>query len=222
MRYDLNKEKDCKALSRRIFAAYQKFSKGLGRGEDCVQEILCRMLEGRHQHSTIDQAVIDYLRSTYGDSRVFGDIERQNHNFPDPLEPGDFDRILPMDFRRKSSNRLDFDECAKRIGNQIDRGIFGLFFKWGLNEAEIGNLFGFSPSRVCQRLKRIQSSISARIKSEESRDKKESQAKVAGLLSEKAKGNLRGMEQVSFERMEVGQSWGMESFNEQSLSEWTS
>ncbi len=219
MRYDLNSEKDCKTLSRRIKCSYQRIAKGLGDPEDCIQSIFLRMLEGKGQHQTIDQSVIDYLRATYGDSRIYSDDERSNRNNPYSIGPGDYERLLPVDIRRESSARLDFDECSRFIGNKLDKVCFGLFYKWGLSEAEIGNLFGFSESRVSQRLKRIQGCISARIKSQESRAKEERQRKMEEILCPQAKRNGWRMEQVSFERMEIGQSWAMASFNEQGFEE---
>lgn len=214
MRLDLNNEKDIKKISKRIRISYQKLSGRINGSDDCIQEVLKRMLEGKHQHSTIDQAVIDYLRSNYGDKRLSSYIERQKFNNSNSFEPGELENIIGFDDRKQSSNRLDFNECSKWIGNQIDKAILGLYFKWGLNEVEIGHLFGFSESRVSQRLQRVQKCISTRIKIEKSRDEKEAKKKMEGILSKETKRNMWRVEQISFERMEIGQSICMETFNE--------
>jgi len=216
MEYDLTSRKGIDGISKRIRISYRKLSGGLGDAEDCVQEILVRMYGGRHKHSTIDQAVIDYLRSTYGDSRVYSHDERNNLNFAVSIETGgtSLERLLRNDAGGESLERLNLDECAGWIGNKIDRGCLVLFYKWGLNEAEIGYLFGFSESRVSQRLKRIQKCISARLKIKASRERAGQMEKV---LCSEAKGNQRRLEQVQAEGLENIQSWPMESDNETSF-----
>ena len=173
-----------------------------------------RMFEGRHQHATIDQAVIDYLRANYGGTRLRGNPQRQNLERAHHVEPGDLDRLLPVDTGRESPDRLDFDECARWIGNQIDRASFGLSFKWGLNAAEIGDLFGFSESRVSQRLERVQKCISARAKAQKSGT---SSRQMATILRPEAERHLWWVGEITFERMETGQSFSVASFNEKSF-----
>lgn len=205
-------------IEKRIRISYAKLSKRTSGVDDCVQEILTRMLEGRHQHSTIDQAVIDYLRSTHGRPGSPGYLERQKLENAHSLESSGLGCLDQYSFGRESSNRLDFSECRGWIGNQVDKAAFGLFYKWGLSEVEIGDLFGFSESRVSQRLKRIQGSISARIKAQEGAGlSNQRTSQVACLLRPEAERNLWGVGQITFERMETGESWGMESFNEKSF-----
>jgi len=213
-RFDLKKKEDVEKVSRRIRASFKKFSKRTDGADDCAQEILKRMLEGRNQHQTIDQAVIDYLRTDSGRKGLPGYNARKKLQYAHSLEPTSLERLLDLDHGRKSPYRLDFEECRGWIGNQIDRAIFDLFYRWGLNEVEIGNLFGFAGSRASQRLKRIQSSLSARIKAQESRN---ASGKMAQILRQETERNLWGMGQITFTRMEIGESFGVASFNEKSF-----
>lgn len=89
-----------------------------------------------------------------------------------------------------------------------------LFYGWGFNEAEIGNLFGISESRVCQRLKRVQEGLSKRIAAQERR---ESAGELAKVLCPQAEGVRWTVGKVSFARMEIGKSWGVESYSEASF-----
>jgi len=213
-KYDFNKKEDVEKVSKRIRASYQRITKRTNGADDCAQEILLRMHEGKHQHSTIDQTVIDYLRSNHGDSRLPSYSERKKLEYAYSPEPRAMERILELADGGKSPHRLDFDECSRWVGNQIDRAALGLFYQWGLSETEIGNLFGFSESRVSQRLARVQKCISARIKAKESGA---SSAKVAIVLREEAERQLWGVGEITFERMETGESFGVASFNEKSF-----
>lgn len=213
-RLDLSKKKDVEKITKRIRHAFRKLAKRADGADDCVQEILLRMHEGRHQHSTINQAVIDYLRANYGDSRLPSYLARKKLEYADSPEPRKMERILELADGGKSPHRLDFDECARWAGNQIDRAALGLFYRWGLSEAEIGHLFGFSESRVSQRLKRVQKCISARVKAQESRT---ASGEVATILRSETERKLWGVGEITFERMETGQSFGVASFNEKSF-----
>ncbi len=209
-RYDFNNRADVETISKRIRISYRKLSGGIVDVEDAVQEILTRMCEGKHQHSTIDQAVIDYLRERYGGAGVRSNAKKHALESANATEPKEMERLLNVNNGPELVDRLDFDECSEWIGNKIDRGCLGLFYKWGLNEIEIGHLFGFSESRVSQRLQRIQKCIQQRIKTQESRER---ESQMENVLCQKAEGNRGRMEQVSFERMEIGPSWPMESDN---------
>ena len=213
-KYDLYKKEDVEKISKYIRLSYQKFTKRIDGADDCAQEVIARMLAGQHQHSTIDQAVIDYLRTNSGRKGLPGYSARKKLEHAYSPEPRDMERLLNLANGRKSPDRLDFDECASWIGNQVDRGCLGLFYKWGLDETEIGNLFGFSCSRVSQRLKRIQSCISERIKAKESRA---ASGEMAAVLRPQAERQLWGVGEITFERMEIGKSIGVASFNEKSF-----
>jgi DNA-directed RNA polymerase specialized sigma24 family protein len=213
-RLNFEKKDEVEKISKRIRISYNKFSKRTDGSDDCVQEILTRMFEGKHQHSTIDQAVIDYLRANHGDTRLPGYSERQKLEYSDSLTERDMERVLGVVDARESSNGLDFDECSRWIGNQVDRAIFWLYYKWGMDEIEIGNIFGFSSSRVSQRIKRVQECISTRIKAKKPGALQE---KVAIVLRQETERNLWGMGEITFTRMETGQSFSVESFNETSF-----
>ncbi len=122
------------------------------------------MLEGKHQHSTIDQMVIDYLRSTYGGTGLRSNLAKHSLERAHSVEPEDMERMLELSVQEKAPHRLDFDECARWIEDPIDRCTFGLFFYWGLSVEEIGNLFGVGKGRISQRIKGIQRCILERLK----------------------------------------------------------
>lgn len=161
---DITTPEGIAAISRRIRIAYLELSHGNHHAEDCVQEILCRMLEGRHRHATIAQAVVDYIRKNAGDSRLEFHVQKSAPNRARPTEPRHLERLMRVDDRRPRFDRLDFEKCAGWITNQVDRACFRLFYQWGLTEMEIGTLFGFSESRAHMRIKKANKAIEERIK----------------------------------------------------------
>lgn len=98
--------------------------------------------------------------------------------------------------------------------NKFDRAIMILTYEWGLNEIEIADLFGVSESRVSQWHARIQKRLSARIAKEKSSIR---ERKMETLLSQKAGGNERRLEQDPTEGVERCQSFGVASFDEESF-----
>jgi|SRR6185437_617520 len=216
-RFDFEKKKDIEKISQRIRSSFQKLSKGIGNADDCVQEILLRMCEGKCLHQTIDQAVIDYLRTITGRKGMGSYTARQNLERADSFGPGDLERVLPVDLGRDLADGVDFERMLRAHPWQ-DRVCFKLRYGWGLSEAEIGNLFGFSESRASQRLARVQMRLSARIQAEKRAGiPSEREGEMARVLRPEAERQLWGMGEITFERMETGQSFGVESFDEKSF-----
>ena len=54
-----------KELRKRAIASATRYGFA-GSAEDIAQEVLCRFVEGRGKHQTVDQAVIDVIRSEHG------------------------------------------------------------------------------------------------------------------------------------------------------------
>lgn len=98
--------------------------------------------------------------------------------------------------------------------NKIDRAIMILKYEWGLNEIEVGDLFGVTESRVSQWHARVQKRLSARIAKEESAIR---ERKMETLLQKEAGRNWRGLEQDPTEGMERCESFAMASFDEESF-----
>lgn len=176
--------------------------------EDCISEITTRMLEGRHQHSTIDQAVIDYLRKQYGSKRTLGSDPRKVLRPEDTKELHDnigSDRGL-FDSSKYGTLEHGIDpwELHRLVVGERNKIIFGLIHIWGLNETEIGNLFGVSPSRICQRIKGIQESLQQRVGKKKSRQEKASLEKI--LLQENDSHAWR-VESFEDKGLETFQSW---------------
>lgn len=176
--------------------------------EEIAQAVRLRMLEGRHQHATCDQAVIDYLRAEYGrkgepgyDLKQALTLKRQSWEEYIIQHPGQFRTEL-------GHGSIAFD-LLKHIRGQ-DRAMFLLTHYWGFNEIEIGNLFGISPSRVCQRLQRVPKCVQSGIKAEKSAYRKREMEKI---LHPKASYYARDMELRTYQGVAIGESWQMASFD---------
>lgn len=216
-RYDFNKEEDVAKVSARIRVSFEKLAGRVDGGDDCVQEVLCRMLAGKHQHATIDQAVIDYLRANLVNKRVGSHLAKQRFQQPYSYEQGEYDRTIQASDGRDLVDRLDTGRIRKFIGNKEDRIVFNLTTVWGMSEAEIADILGVGPSRVHQRLKRIQSGLSTRAKAKEPRASASGTREVERVLREETKGIEWRLGSFEIGRVEKAESWQVASFNETSF-----
>lgn len=134
--------------------------KGLSHeSEDFASFAIERYLNGRA--ATFGQLFTDYLRAQYGDTRLPGGLLRSRINWG-------MQQITDVGIQPKSCDRgnsfpsgdnLSIRESCLRGSDKIDRACLILFYYWGFTEDEIGQCFGFSESRVSQRLKRISKNI---------------------------------------------------------------
>lgn len=215
MRWDLTNEKHIEKIKRRIAFSYNKFG-GRSEGvEDCAQEVITRMLEGRHKHSTIDQAVIDYLREHCGYKGFRRRTKGQDNPIANSYEQGEFDNFIRDDSIRDVGDRIDTDRLIG-MSRHWERCVMTLIFREDYGQVEIGNLFGVSESRVSQWVQRIQGRISTKIKIEESKSQRKRAQELEGVLSQEANGGPR-LEQNQIEGLERCESFGLETFNEASF-----
>lgn len=155
--------------------------------EEISQEVLCRMLEGKHQHSTIDQAVIDVIRKRFGRTGTPGYDKK--HALAKSLQAGDGLENLESTIGNNDGTSLDDRLDIKRAiiefrGRQ--RAIIVLRFIWGMNEIEIADIFGVTESRVSQWLKGIQGRLSKRA-AQESDSEGERENSMEKMGTEKGK-----------------------------------
>lgn len=141
---DLNNLLSIQRLVR--YAARKRF--GITSGlDDLAQEVACRILEGRHQRSTIDQMVIDYLRSSQGQ----GEAKRK------------LLKALPLESVKKHPCRLSENRILSRLtllslsktltAREIE--IILLYFAQGLSFREVGEIYRLSASRILRIIKSI-------------------------------------------------------------------
>lgn len=215
MRWDLRNEKDIEGIQERI-----KFScRKMGRPDICeeaAQEVYARLLEGKHKHATIDQAVIDYLRTVSGRKGVPSYASRQAFEHSYSYEPRHDANSIVRSFGINMDDRLDVRRLIGMV-RHWERAIMNLYFVEGYGQAEIGNFFGVSESRVSQWLERIQKRISNRVGSEESRLRGQAKEGLETILSEKANGNRWRVEQGQIEGLARCKSWAMEILDEASF-----
>jgi len=175
----MSKRKSIEELADRIKIASFKF--GL-RGEDiqdATQEILLRMYEGKHKHSTVDQMLIDYLRTQSGRKGEVGYDSRKALARPERLYASDGrDRGLVdgAKFRdlecgvdaglsdRLVDGRIDCEryfEKLKLFLNERELYIYNSYIVDEKTLKEIGNDLGLTESRACQLLKNIKDKLFA-------------------------------------------------------------
>jgi len=168
---------------------------------DVLQEYECCLLEGKALNQKPKYFVIDYLRKHNADKRYLSNnVISQFEERGQAIVGG-----LP---RFKLSSGQDYFEYGKFIKGR-DKIVFNLFYRWGINETEISNIFGVSLSRVSQRVKRISERIRKKIKKEKQREKKISLEEV---LREKTKREWWGVELFKSQEMEIGSPFGVEKY----------
>jgi|GEM_PF-4976727 len=203
-----------KTIKGRIQASLQKFG-FISDTDDCTQEYCLYMLEGKAQHQTIDQFVIDYLRRTRGDKRVRSHTQRQNFENADSIGTGAYEPAHHGYMGSYLETRIDCIGSLRSITNRTDREMSQLFYHYGYNEAEIADHYKVSISRVCQRLTRVQKCLSARIAKETRRQRKGArEMEILGGIEAKII-SFKAHERVALE--EPGQ---MARLNETCFEKW--
>lgn len=133
--------------------------------EDLAQDVLLKFISGSGTGQTVDQAVIDAVRGSLGDSRSHSSELRRNFH----LYPIGMDDLAASEVpRRHPQDRLGFESIIQGL-NSTDRAVVCLRFIWGLDGKEIGHCFGVTESRISQRLQRIQAGLSEALSREEQR-----------------------------------------------------
>jgi|CXWL01.1.fsa_nt_gi DNA-directed RNA polymerase specialized sigma24 family protein len=128
-------------LSSKISYTYYALGGDMRYRDDAVQEILLRMLEGRHKRATISQAVIDYMRRESGRK---GSINYNNKKI-----------VEYKDTIALTNNKLDVDSYISSNFTKEQRISFILYYKWGFTLKEISDVIGVSAKQVFKYLKRI-------------------------------------------------------------------
>lgn len=154
-------EEKVKKTTARIKARILRYGYG-HLGEDCAQEFFCRVLQGKSQHQTVDQFVIDYLRECFGSPRTPGFARRKAREHADSYEQGDFDRTTRHCDGTTLDDRFDLFGLVNTLRGR-DREIAVYSMIWGMSEAEVADRYKVTESRICQILKRIQGRLSERI-----------------------------------------------------------
>lgn len=172
----MSKRKSIEELASRIKIASFKF--GL-RGEDiqdATQEILLRMYEGKHKHSTVDQMLIDYLRTQSGRKGEVGYDSRKALARPERLYASNGrDRGLVDGAKfRDLEYGVDTGLSDRLVDGRIDCERYFEKLKLFLNERElfiynsytnektlkeIGEDLGLTESRASQLLKNIKDKL---------------------------------------------------------------
>jgi hypothetical protein len=152
--------------------------------EDFAQYAAEKWLLGRR--TTVDQLFTDYLRQNYGDFRSPGGRDRAIGRHTQKAIDDNI-QYSGSNFRDSPDSRTYVRSGTQYLKEEsrIDQACYMLFHMWGFLETEIGNLFGFSGSRVCQRIKRVQSGLSARIAKEKSEVCREGKRIVEAVREEK-------------------------------------
>lgn len=146
-------------------------------GEDIVQDVLLGFVEKPHSRQTVDQAIIDSIRSRYGGRVTKTNPEGKNsrrkgkravyslHNLepkdiplshmPRPVGPGPLDSdILKILAKILKSNSID----------RIDHAVFMLVHGYGFLHEEVGALFDFTSSAAHLRKKKTERLMANEIK----------------------------------------------------------
>lgn len=128
------------------------------RSEDLAHDAIVEWLEGRGQHQTVDQAVIDAIRRAFGRPGLPGHELRRNLE----QRPKSMDRLARHTSREVDRDSVhDFDRLIRTL-EPIQRAIVCLRYVWGFQEIEIAQCFGVSESRISQRLQAALSRIASR------------------------------------------------------------
>ncbi len=113
--------------------------------DDGAQHIALKYLENPDSKQTIDQAVIDYLRKTFG---------RPDRPGPRLNEGNEVKYGCMDDHAQTPAHELEPDRLLERLNRTHlkpqERASLVLFFRWGFSCREIGQLFGTTEAGASQ------------------------------------------------------------------------
>jgi len=180
-------------LSEKLYRRAIKTAKCQGLGdeaEDFAGWIAKRWLEGKSQKQTLDQALCDYKRQHWGDTRksatkksgqasLKGSLKSKARFTSASIAPSGTQELgpgqIPHDLIQRPTTLEEINQDRNFAGfihglkvlSQIEKMFSILHFVWGFDGQEIAVVAGVSPSRVSQRLTLIKEKISRRVSSEE-------------------------------------------------------
>lgn len=140
-----------------ISAAKYGFSE---HAEDIAQEVLLHFLEGRGKSQTVDQAVIDSIRRKFGRVGATGFSARNALAMAESIETEDGQREFTAPI--SGGQLVDDDRDLERVGRLfegVDAVIFRMRFKEEMLQDEIAKVLGVTESRICQRVKSMESEM---------------------------------------------------------------
>ncbi len=118
--------------------------------EDIGQATVLHYLEGKGDKQFIRHAARDVVRALFGDTR------NEKHPAQEAeRRAGDSQYVAAPE---KSEAKLIAERAMNRLSGQ-NRVIAYLYFKWGFNQEEIAEVFGFKDPRACQKLREIREEL---------------------------------------------------------------
>lgn len=152
-KYNLSTKKDIESLQKKVKYIYSKISGKTSGEEDCAQDVFLNIITNPQRISSIDQMVIDHLRSKSGDKRYICythgfNLESSRNNggeFIEYLKTSDMDNLSESELIR----------IADKTKTKMHRAIILLYYFWGFETNEIAKLFGVTSSWISQEHKKI-------------------------------------------------------------------
>lgn len=168
---------DVQKLQRRIKYAYNKITGYRDGWEDCSQDIIMRWMMNPGGGQTVDQAVIDYIRTELGRTGTVNHEARQKFNNALSLSPTNHEGnhpgnvVDPLDKiadSRCNHERYEIVKDFEKVTNDVSlsvrqRVVTKLYYVWGLKCIEIADLFGITESRVSQILECTQLKLKKKV-----------------------------------------------------------
>lgn len=136
--------------------------------EDFAQDVLLKFSEGRGRHQTIDQAVIDAIRTRFGRPGLPGHAQRHALESAVPIDFEDGEPTIRAAVRGPQGDGIDFERLLRGLDART-REIFELRFGEGWTQLEIGQRLGITESRVNQILASELHAMRRRMNAEEGR-----------------------------------------------------
>lgn len=164
-RLELTNNDDIAKLKKRIEHSFYRITKTTVGADDCSQEVISRMLDGKHQHSTIDQAVIDFIRSNINHKGFRRRTEGQVAPVSDSFESGEYDRYIKSDSGGDMESRIFDNRNSEKLRQIINtttlkrRKALEMYFLDEKNLSEIGHELFISVSRVSQIIKEFKEKL---------------------------------------------------------------
>ena len=144
-------------FNRALWFAYT-ILKNKALAEDVASHVILSWIEyekkhGTHPTQTVSQAVIDAIRTQFGNANrniKRSDFKKDTMGLKKPIID-----VVELQLKENASMYSQIFPYLPANVKTFDRAIFILYFKWGFELKEIGEMFGLSESRISQMLTKL-------------------------------------------------------------------
>lgn len=162
-RIDFSNPHDVVALQKKIRISYFMLTGRYEGWEDCSQDIIVSWMQHPEWRQTVDQAVIEHLRTDTGRKGAPNYEKKLNFKMGQvSFEESGLDKVLTTKETKRTEDKLDYEALVDNLLPR-HRIVTKLYYEWGLLLHEIADILGVTESRASQLLTNSEKYLSEKV-----------------------------------------------------------